>query len=48
MWNLKYDTNEDNYETDSQTQRLGLWFPRGRGCGKEGLGVWDSQMQTYI
>ena len=41
MWNLKYDTNEDNDETDSQTQRTDLWFPRGRGWGKEGLVVWD-------
>ena len=35
MWSLKYDTNEDNYETDSQTQRIGLWFPRGRGWEKK-------------
>ena len=31
MWNLKYDTNELIYktETDSQTQRTDLWLPRG-------------------
>ena len=44
MWNLKYDTNEFIYktETDSQTQRTDLWLP-GVGWGKEwdGLGVWD-------
>ena len=35
MWNLKYDTNEPIYETetDSWTQRTDLWLPRGRGCG---------------
>ena len=32
MWNLKYETNELIYktETDSQTQRTDLWLPRGR------------------
>ena len=35
MWNLKYDTNESIYETEtySQTQRIDL--------GRNGLGVWD-------
>ena len=35
MWNLKYDTNELVYETetDSQTERTGLWLPKGRGSG---------------
>ena len=39
MWNLKYDTNERIYETqtDSQTERTDLWLPRGR----EGPGGWD-------
>ena len=38
MWNLKYDTNELIYktETDSQTQRTDLSVSRGRG----GLGAW--------
>ena len=33
MWHLKYDTNELIYktETDSQTQRIDLWLPTGRG-----------------
>ena len=35
MWNLKYDTDELIYETDSQTQRTDLWLPRGRGGGGE-------------
>ena len=32
MWNLKNDTNELIYETetDSQTQRIDLWWLRGR------------------
>ena len=32
MWNLKYDTNEPTYktETDSQTQRTDFWLPRTR------------------
>ena len=33
MWNLKYDTNESMYktETDSQTQKANLWLPKGKG-----------------
>ena len=36
MWNLKYDTNELIYktETDSETQRTDSWLPRGRGKGR--------------
>ena len=36
MWNLKYDTNEHIYgtETNSQTYRIDLRFPRGRGVGE--------------
>ena len=32
MWNLKYDTNEPIFktETDSQTQRTDFWLQRGR------------------
>ena len=41
MWNLKYDTNEHIYETetDSHIQRTDLWLPRrgGGGGGKD----WD-------
>ena len=35
MWNLKYDTNEPIYktETDSQTEGTDLWLPRGTGGG---------------
>ena len=41
MWNLKYDTHELFYETetDSQTQRTDLWLTRGR---KDGGGMdWE-------
>ena len=33
MWNLKNDTNELIYktETDSQTQKINLWLPKGKG-----------------
>ena len=36
MWNLKHDTNEPTYatETDSLTKRTDLWLPRGRGVGE--------------
>ena len=29
MWNLKYDTNEPIYETESGTYRIDCWLPRG-------------------
>ena len=34
--NVKYDTNELTYETetDSQTERTDLWLPRGRELGE--------------
>ena len=53
MWNLKYDTNEFIYkaETDSQTRRTDLWWPRGRGVeeaktGSLGLADADSSIQN--
>ena len=35
MWNLKCDTNQLIYktETDSQTQKTNLWLPKGKGEG---------------
>ena len=30
MWNLKYDTNQHETKTDSETQRTDLWLSRGR------------------
>ena len=46
-WNLKYDTNEFIYETetDSQTQRTELWLQRRRGMEErqiESLGLADA------
>ena len=40
MLTLNYKTNEHIYETetDSQTQREGLWLQRQ---GRESVGVWD-------
>ena len=40
MWNLKYDTNELIYETetDSQTQRTDLELPREREVGERRTG----------
>ena len=34
MWNLKYDTNELIYKTETDSQRTDLWLPRGRGMGE--------------
>ena len=35
MWNLKNDTNEFIYktETDSQTSKKPLWLPKGKSGG---------------
>ena len=43
MWNLKKDANEFIYktETDSQMQKTNLWLPKGKGRGRDKLGVWD-------
>ena len=49
MWNLKYDTNELIYKTDSQTQKTNLWLPKEKWGGeRDELGVWDQQIQTAI
>ena len=34
----KYDTNELIYETETKTN---LWLPRGKGRGRNKIGVWD-------
>ena len=49
MWNLKYNTNEHIYktQTDSQTKRTtALWLQEGGEQRRDGWGVWDQQMQT--
>lgn len=40
MWDLKCDRKELSYkaETDSETQKTNLRFPRGRGKGQLGDG----------
>ena len=50
MWNLKYDTNELIYETNILTDiENRLVVAKGKGVqGRDGLGVWDQQMQTVI
>ena len=47
-WNLKNDTNELIYKTDSQTQGTGLWLPKGKEWGRDKLGVCEQQIQTTI
>ena len=45
MCNLKYDTNEPIYETESQTQGTDSWLPKGRGLEEGctgGLGLADA------
>ena len=39
MWNIKYKTNEHNYKTDSQTQKIDLELQRGEGGKDWELGV---------
>ena len=41
-WNLKYGTKEPIHkiETDSQTERIDLWFPEEGGREWDILGVW--------
>ena len=40
MWNLKYDTNELIYktETDSQTYKTDFWLIKGRKVGEKWIG----------
>ena len=38
MWNLKYDTNEPVYETESTTWRTDLWW--GEGWRRDGIRGW--------
>ena len=39
MWNLKYDTNEPTYETETESG-TGV-CQGGGGWGRGGVGVWD-------
>ena len=51
MCNLKQGTDEfkDKIVTDSQSQRTNLGsLCSQRGMGRDGLGIWDQQMQTIV
>ena len=51
MWDIKYDTKEHIYktETDSQTQRTHVWWSRRWGKGWTGsLESADADSYTYI
>ena len=52
MWNLKYNTNEHIYETetDSQTQRTDLWLTKGKRSGGEDweFGISKCKLNYYI
>ena len=45
MWNLKYDTNELIYktETESQTQKTNLWLPKGKEGQIRSMGLTDTK-----
>ena len=45
MWNLKYDTNELIYETETDSQRTDLRLPRGRRGG--GGMDWEFGIDMY-
>ena len=42
MWKLKYNINDLIYKTeiDSQTQKINLWLPKGKG-EEDKLGNWN-------
>ena len=46
MWNLKNNTNELIYKTDSQIWKTNLWLPKGKGQGKGQTEVWDRPIPT--
>ena len=50
MWNLRYDTNEPVYETEteSQTQTADCWWPRAGCWGRDGEGGWGWQMYAFV
>lgn len=46
MWNLKYDTSDLTYKTDSETEKT----PRvagGEGLGRDGPGLWAEQTRVH-
>ena len=52
MWNLKKkrDTNEliCRTQTDSQTLKTNIWFPKKSGGGKDGWGICEWHMDTLV
>ena len=51
MWNLKYDTNELVYETETEslTQTTDWWLSRGTGLGKGWSGrLGSADVSFYI
>ena len=49
MWNLKNDTNEFIYKTETDSQRKQAYgYQRGKGVGRDKLGVWDKNIHTTI
>ena len=48
MWNLKNNTNESLYntETDTENKSMVTERERERERGKDRLGVWDSQIKN--
>ena len=50
MWNLKNDSNELIYktETDSHTSKTNFWLPKGEGDERDKLVIWDQQIQTTM
>ena len=47
IWNLKNNTDESVYktETESQTQKTNSWLPKGRG--REGGTSWKYRINRY-
>ena len=43
MWNLKYDTNERIYKTETN-----LWLPKGKREGRDKSGAWDEHTHTTV
>ena len=41
IWNLKYDTNELIYETETDSQTENRLVVAKGGQGRDGLGDWD-------
>ena len=41
MWNIKYDTNELIYKTETDSDIENRLVVAKGGVGRDGLGVWD-------